>query len=41
MTAEGAIAGVYGPLIELFDCEEKFYKCVETTAGNRCVAARA
>jgi structural maintenance of chromosome 3 (chondroitin sulfate proteoglycan 6) len=25
---------VYGPLIELFTTEKKFFKCVETTAGN-------
>lgn len=28
------LKGVYGPLIELFTTEKKFFKCVETTAGN-------
>lgn len=29
------ISGVHGPIIELLDCEEKFYTAVEVTAGNR------
>ena len=28
------IQGYHGPLIELFTCDEKFRKSVETTAGN-------
>ena len=28
------IPGVHGPLIELFDCDEKFNTAVEVTAGN-------
>ncbi|KAL7127032.1 hypothetical protein ABFS83_14G226900 [Erythranthe nasuta] len=28
------IGGVHGPVIELLDCEEKFFTAVETTAGN-------
>lgn len=31
------IPGVYGPIIELLDCEEKFFTAVEVTAGNRYV----
>jgi len=34
---EHKIRGVHGPLIELFECDQKFRKCVETTAGNRYV----
>lgn len=29
------IPGVFGPIIELLDCEEKFFTAVEVTAGNR------
>jgi structural maintenance of chromosome 3 (chondroitin sulfate proteoglycan 6) len=29
------IEGVYGPILELIDCEEKFFTAVEVTAGNR------
>lgn len=35
---QGSLKGVHGPLIRLlrnYDGFEKFYKCVETTAGNR------
>ncbi|XP_075634803.1 structural maintenance of chromosomes protein 3 isoform X1 [Castanea sativa] len=28
------IRGVYGPVIELLDCDEKFFTAVEVTAGN-------
>ncbi|KAJ4768644.1 Structural maintenance of chromosomes protein [Rhynchospora pubera] len=28
------IDGVYGPILELIDCEEKFFTAVEVTAGN-------
>ncbi|CAN8247051.1 unnamed protein product [Cochlearia groenlandica] len=28
------INGVFGPLVELVDCEEKFFTAVEVTAGN-------
>ncbi|KAL1348062.1 hypothetical protein AAHE18_07G051900 [Arachis hypogaea] len=28
------ISGVYGPIIELLSCEEKFFTAVEVTAGN-------
>ncbi|GAB2285662.1 Structural maintenance of chromosomes protein 3, partial [Dionaea muscipula] len=31
---EGGIHGVFGPIIELFDCDEKFFIAVEVTAGN-------
>ncbi|KAJ0021665.1 hypothetical protein Pint_31711 [Pistacia integerrima] len=31
---EYEIAGVYGPIIELLDCDEKFFTAVEVTAGN-------
>lgn len=34
---EYEIAGVYGPIIELLDCDEKFFTAVEVTAGNRYV----
>jgi chromosome segregation ATPase len=27
--------GLHGPLIDLFTTDEKFYRCVETTAGSR------
>lgn len=27
--------GVHGPIIELLDCEEKYFTAVEVTAGNR------
>ena len=32
---EKNISGVYGPLIENFKCNEKFFTAVEVTAGNR------
>ncbi|KAH9699287.1 Structural maintenance of chromosomes protein 3 [Citrus sinensis] len=31
---EYKIDGVYGPIIELLDCDEKFFTAVEVTAGN-------
>ncbi|KAF8658704.1 hypothetical protein HU200_059180 [Digitaria exilis] len=31
---EHGIAGVFGPVLELVDCEEKFFTAVEVTAGN-------
>lgn len=34
---EYKIDGVYGPIIELLDCNEKFFTAVEVTAGNRFV----
>ena len=34
---EYKIDGVYGPIIELLDCDEKFFTAVEVTAGNRYV----
>eukprot|EP01135_Chromosphaera_perkinsii_P000613 Nk52_evm16s136 gene=Nk52_evmTU16s136 len=34
IAAERSIPGVYGPLIELFECDEKFMTAVEVTAGN-------
>ncbi|KAL0845154.1 hypothetical protein Bca101_018400 [Brassica carinata] len=32
--SEHKINGVFGPLVELVDCEEKFFTAVEVTAGN-------
>lgn len=32
---EYKINGVFGPIIELLDCEERFFTAVEVTAGNR------
>ena len=29
------LEGVYGPLIENFTCDEKFFTAVEVTAGNK------
>jgi structural maintenance of chromosome 3 (chondroitin sulfate proteoglycan 6) len=29
------ISGVIGPVLELVDCEEKFFTAVEVTAANR------
>ena len=29
------ISGVFGPVLELVDCEEKFFTAVEVTAANR------
>lgn len=29
------IRGVFGPIIELLDCDERFFTAVEVTAGNR------
>jgi chromosome segregation ATPase len=29
------IAGVLGPILELVDCDEKFFTAVEVTAANR------
>ncbi|KAF0925034.1 hypothetical protein E2562_015341 [Oryza meyeriana var. granulata] len=34
------ITGVFGPVLELVDCEEKFFTAVEVTAGNRTVICR-
>lgn len=34
---EYKINGVYGPIIELLDCDEKLFTAVEVTAGNRFV----
>ncbi|CAI0541506.1 unnamed protein product [Linum tenue] len=31
---EHNITGVFGPIIELLDCDEKFFTAVEVTAGN-------
>lgn len=31
---ETQLRGVFGPLIELLDCDEKFFTAVEVTAGN-------
>ncbi|KAI8573366.1 hypothetical protein RHMOL_Rhmol01G0271500 [Rhododendron molle] len=31
---ESGILGVFGPIIELVDCDEKFFTAVEVTAGN-------
>lgn len=33
--SEYRINGVFGPLVELVDCDEKFFTAVEVTAGNR------
>ena len=32
---EEGIQGFYGPLIENFTCDKKFYTAVEVTAGNK------
>lgn len=32
---EYEIPGLIGPIIELLDCDEKFFTAVEVTAGNR------
>lgn len=29
------IGGVFGPIFELIDCDDKFFTAVEVTAGNR------
>lgn len=29
------IRGVFGPIIELLDCDDRFFTAVEVTAGNR------
>ena len=29
------VAGYYGIMIEVFDCERTFFTCVEVTAGTR------
>lgn len=34
---EYKIPGVFGPIIELLDCDERFFTAVEVTAGNRFV----
>lgn len=34
IVADLKITGYHGPLIDLFEVDEKFQKCVETTAGN-------
>lgn len=39
LVEENKISGVYGPLIELFEADEKFRVAVDVTAGNRCGAA--
>ncbi|KAL8479922.1 hypothetical protein ACS0TY_026749 [Phlomoides rotata] len=31
---QNGIGGVYGPIIELLDCDEKYFTAVEVTAGN-------
>lgn len=31
------IHGVFGPIIELLDCDERFFTAVEVTAGNRYI----
>ena len=36
--AEKNINGVYGPLIDNFTCEDKYFTAVEVTAGNKCVS---
>ena len=35
--AEKNINGVYGPLIDNFTCEDKYFTAVEVTAGNKYV----
>nr|CAB3468725.1 unnamed protein product [Digitaria exilis] len=37
---EHGIAGVFGPVLELVDCEEKFFTAVEVTAGNSALKQR-
>lgn len=32
---EYEISGVFGPIFELLDCDERFFTAVEVTAGNR------
>ena len=32
---EKKLSGVFGPLIDNFNCGEKFHTCVEVTAGNK------
>ena len=32
---EYEIPGVFGPIIELLDCDEKFFTAVEVTAANK------
>jgi structural maintenance of chromosome 3 (chondroitin sulfate proteoglycan 6) len=34
LRSEGAADGVYGPIIELFDCDDRFMTSVEVAAGN-------
>lgn len=34
---EYGVPGVIGPIIELVECDERFFTAVEVTAGNRCV----
>ena len=36
--AEKKINGVYGPLIDNFTCEDKYFTAVEVTAGNKYVS---
>lgn len=31
-----SIRGVFGPILELIECDPKFFTAVEVTAGNRC-----
>ena len=37
VVAKHQIRGVYGPLIELFECPEEYATAVEVTAGGRYV----
>nr|CAB3471148.1 unnamed protein product [Digitaria exilis] len=37
---EHGIDGVFGPVLELVDCEEKFFTAVEVTAGNIALKQR-
>eukprot|EP01122_Echinamoeba_exundans_P002099 TRINITY_DN12063_c0_g1_i1.p1 TRINITY_DN12063_c0_g1~~TRINITY_DN12063_c0_g1_i1.p1 ORF type:complete len:1207 (+),score=282.20 TRINITY_DN12063_c0_g1_i1:89-3709(+) len=34
LRSEGTAEGVYGPIIDLFDCDDKFMTSVEVAAGN-------
>jgi len=36
-SAEQKIKGVYGPIIELFECEEQYMTAIEVAAGNAYV----
>ncbi len=35
LVEEHKIQGVHGPLLELFECDEKFNICLETLAGAK------